>query len=144
MQLQNLKKQYNISRTQIKGIGISYQMHGLVIVDKQGNPLRKSIIWCDSRAVEVGNNAFNEIGKEKCASHLLNSPANFTASKLKWVKENEPDIYKQIYKFMVPGDFVAYKFSDKINTTISGLSEGIFWDFKNDSVADFLIRTLWN
>lgn len=135
-----LKKQYNVSRTQIKGIGISYQMHGLVIVDKQGNPLRKSIIWCDSRAVEIGNNAFNEIGNDKCASHLLNSPANFTASKLKWVKENEPGIYKQIHKFMLPGDYVSYKFSNKINTTISGLSEGIFWDFKKDTVANFLLE----
>ena len=135
-----LKKQYNVSRTQIKGIGISYQMHGLVLVDKNGEPLRKSIIWCDSRAVEIGNTAFQEIGEDTCVSQLLNSPANFTASKLKWVKENEPDVYKKIYKFMLPGDFVAYKFSDKINTTISGLSEGIFWDFKNDTVADFLLE----
>ncbi|MBI9041845.1 FGGY family carbohydrate kinase [Lutibacter sp.] len=138
--IERLKKTYNISRTQIKGIGIAYQMHGLVIVDKDGKPLRKSIIWCDSRAVEIGHNAFEEIGKEKCTSHLLNSPANFTASKLKWVKENEPEIYKRIYKFMLPGDFIAYKFSDTINTTISGLSEGIFWDFKNDTVADFLLE----
>ena len=135
-----LKKEYNISRTQIKGIGISYQMHGLVLVDKKGEPLRKSIIWCDSRAVAIGNTAFQEIGTEKCASHLLNSPANFTASKLKWVKEHEPAIYKQVYKFMLPGDYIAYKFSNKINTTISGLSEGIFWDFKNNSVADFLLE----
>ncbi|MDC1465806.1 FGGY family carbohydrate kinase [Polaribacter sp.] len=135
-----LKKQYDVSRSQIEGIGISYQMHGLVLVDKAGNPLRKSIIWCDSRAVETGNKAFAEIGKEKCSSHLLNSPANFTASKLKWVKENEPEIYSQIYKFMLPGDFVAYKFSNKINTTISGLSEGIFWDFKKDTIADFLLE----
>jgi xylulokinase len=135
-----LKKQYNISRTQIKGIGISYQMHGLVLVDKEGKPLRKSIIWCDSRAVEIGHKAFAAIGEDKCASHLLNSPANFTASKLKWVKDNEPDIYNKIYKFMLPGDYVAYKFSDTINTTISGLSEGVLWDFKNDTVAGFLLE----
>ncbi len=135
-----LKKQHNISRNQIKGIGISYQMHGLVIVDEAGNPLRKSIIWCDSRAVEIGNEALEALGEEKCANHLLNSPANFTASKLKWVKENEPDIYKKIYKFMLPGDYIAFKFSNVINTTISGLSEGIFWDFKNESVADFLLE----
>ncbi|AQS94335.1 carbohydrate kinase [Polaribacter sp. BM10] len=138
--IQSLKKQYNINKTQIKGIGISYQMHGLVLVDKQGEPLRKSIIWCDSRAVATGKKAFKQIGEEKCATQLLNSPANFTASKLKWVKENEPDIYNQIYKFMLPGDFIAYKFSNKINTTISGLSEGIFWDFKNDKIADFLLE----
>lgn len=135
-----LKKQHNISRTQIKGIGISYQMHGLVIVDKEGSPLRKSIIWCDSRAVETGNKAFQEIGEDTCASNLLNSPANFTASKLKWVKDNEPEVYKNIYKFMLPGDYIAYKFSNKINTTISGLSEGIFWDFKKDNIADFLLE----
>ena len=135
-----LKKKYAISRTQIKGIGISYQMHGLVLVDKNGAPLRKSIIWCDSRAVEIGNEAFNTIGEEKCVAHLLNSPANFTASKLKWVKENEPEIYSQVYKFMLPGDYIAYKFSNVINTTISGLSEGIMWDFKKDTVADFLLE----
>ncbi|MDG1871161.1 MAG: FGGY family carbohydrate kinase [Flavobacterium sp.] len=135
-----LKKKYAISRTQIKGIGISYQMHGLVLVDKNGAPLRKSIIWCDSRAVAIGNEAFQSIGEEKCVSHLLNSPANFTASKLKWVKENEPEIYSQIYKFMLPGDYIAYKLSNVINTTISGLSEGIMWDFKNDTVADFLLE----
>ncbi|REE83795.1 xylulokinase [Lutibacter oceani] len=138
--IQKLKKIHNISRTQIKGIGISYQMHGLVIVDKEGNSLRKSIIWCDSRAVQIGNEALKNIGPEKCASHLLNSPANFTASKLKWVQENEPEIYKNIYKFMLPGDYIAYRFSNEINTTISGLSEGIFWDFKNDSIADFLLE----
>jgi xylulokinase len=138
--IKNLKKQYNISRTQIKGIGISYQMHGLVLVDKNGKPLRKSIIWCDSRAVEIGNKAFANIGEEKCASQLLNSPANFTASKLKWVKENEPEIYNQVHKFMLPGDYIAYKFSNKINTTISGLSEGILWDFKKDTTADFLLE----
>lgn len=137
--IKSLQKKYNINKTQIKGIGISYQMHGLVLVDKNGNPLRKSIIWCDSRAVATGNKAFEEIGEDTCATQLLNSPANFTASKLKWVKENEPEIYNQIYKFMLPGDFVAYKFSNTINTTISGLSEGVFWDFKNDTVADFLL-----
>lgn len=133
-----LKQQYNVSRTQIKGIGISYQMHGLVLVDKSGKLLRKSIIWCDSRAVDIGNNAFKEIGEDVCTTHLLNSPANFTASKLKWVQQHEPEIYNQIYKFMLPGDYIAFKFSNKINTTISGLSEGIFWDFKKQKIANFL------
>ena len=138
--IKSLQKLHNINKTQIKGIGISYQMHGLVLVDKNGNSLRKSIIWCDSRAVQIGNEAFAKIGEEKCSNELLNSPANFTASKLKWVKDNEPEIYSKIYKFMLPGDYVAYKFSNVINTTISGLSEGMFWDFKQDSVADFLLE----
>ena len=138
--IKHLKGTYNVSRTQIKGIGISYQMHGLVLVNTKGKPLRKSIIWCDSRAVQIGKDAFSAIGSEACINHLLNSPANFTASKLKWVKDNEPDIYRKAYKFMLPGDYIAFRFSNKINTTISGLSEGVFWDFKQDKIADFLLE----
>ncbi len=114
----------------IKAIGISYQMHGLVCVDKDQNVLRDSIIWCDSRAVELGNAAFNAIGHSRSLQHLLNSPGNFTASKLAWVKEKEPGIYDQIDKVMLPGDFVAMKFTGVSTTSISALSEGIFWDFK--------------
>jgi xylulokinase len=120
---------------EIKGIGISYQMHGLVMVNKNLEVLRPSIIWCDSRAVEIGNKAFSELGTDYCLGHCLNSPGNFTASKLRWVKENQPEIYSEIYKFMLPGDFVAMKLTDKICTTISGLSEGIFWDFEKKSMA---------
>ncbi|EAR02389.1 xylulokinase [Maribacter sp. HTCC2170] len=138
--ISKLKTKYNIQSSEIKGIGISYQMHGLVLVDKDGIPLRKSIIWCDSRAVETGNEAFKELGEAICNTQLLNSPSNFTASKLKWVKENEPDIFNKVHKFMLPGDYIAFRFSDVINTTISGLSEGIFWDFKNDNIADFLLN----
>ena len=129
----------NISKNQVSGIGISYQMHGLVLVNTNGNPLRDSIIWCDSRAVEIGKQAYNDIGKEKCDEHLLNAPGNFTASKLKWVKDNEPQIYSQIYKFMLPGDYIAYKLSNTINSTVSGLSEGIFWDFKTNQIADWFL-----
>lgn len=130
----------SIESVEITGIGLSYQMHGLVIVDSEGSPLRNSIIWCDSRAVTIGQNAFDELGNEKCAGQLLNSPANFTASKLKWVKENEPEIYDQIDKFMLPGDYIAYKLSDTVCTTVSGLSEGIFWDFKNKDIAHWLLE----
>jgi xylulokinase len=133
--IKKLKKKYRVGAEEIKGIGIAYQMHGLVVVDKDGNPLRKSIIWCDSRAVNIGNAAYDEIGPNFCDTNLLNSPANFTASKLKWVKDNEPEIYNQIHKIMLPGDFIAYKLSNQINTTISGLSEGIFWNFKKDTIA---------
>ena len=127
---QKLLEQTNINGTEIKSIGISYQMHGLVIVDKDQHVLRPSIIWCDSRAVEIGNDAFGRIGNEKCLKHLLNSPGNFTASKLKWVKDNEPALYERIYKAMLPGDYIAMKMTGQIKTTISGLSEGMFWDFE--------------
>jgi xylulokinase len=121
----------------VKAIGISYQMHGLVCVDKEGQPLRPSIIWCDGRAVPYGNAAFEAIGGEKCLAHLLNSPGNFTAAKLAWVKENEPELFSKIYKIMLPGDYIAMKLSGGVmQTTVSGLSEGMFWDYQTNSVSD--------
>jgi len=123
----------------IKAVGISYQMHGLVCVDKDQNVLRPSIIWCDSRAVPYGQKAFDEIGHEACLSHLLNSPGNFTASKLAWVKENEPELYAKIHKIMLPGDYIAMKLSGDICTTVSGLSEGMMWDFSEGRTAKMLL-----
>ena len=128
-----------INSSQILGVGISYQMHGLVILDKNKKVLRDAIIWCDSRAVEIGNKAAEEIGKKKYGQHLLNSPGNFTASKLKWVKENEPKIYEQVAFFMLPGDFIAFKLTGEILTTINGLSEGILWDYKKREIANWLL-----
>ncbi len=119
----------------IKAIGIAYQMHGLVCVDKQQQVLRDSIIWCDSRAVEIGNNAFDAIGHERSLEHLLNSPGNFTAAKLAWVKENEPERFALIDKIMLPGDFIAMKLTGQITTSIAALSEGVFWDFKEQELS---------
>ena len=131
----------NISRDyEVIGIGISYQMHGLVLVDEKKKVLYPSIIWCDSRAVEIGQKAFSDLGEENSLSTLLNSPGNFTASKLKWVKDNRPDLYSRIYKIMLPGDYIAMKLTDKIRTTVSGLSEGIFWDFNKQNISDELIN----
>lgn len=124
----------------IAAIGISYQMHGLVCVDQHLQALRPSIIWCDSRAVPYGERAFRDLGAEQCLSHLLNSPGNFTAAKLAWVKENEPEVFSKIYKVMLPGDYIAMRLSGEVNTTVSGLSEGMFWDFKENRVADFLLK----
>ncbi|WP_214071711.1 FGGY family carbohydrate kinase [Mucilaginibacter sp. dw_454] len=124
----------------IAAIGIAYQMHGLVLVDQNQNLLRDSIIWCDSRAVELGEKAFDAIGHDKCLSHLLNSPGNFTASKLAWVKQNEPRVYEQIDKIMLPGDFIAMKLSGEITTSISALSEGVFFDFVNNSISKDIIN----
>jgi len=123
----------------IRGVGIAYQMHGLVVVDKDQEVLRPSIIWCDSRAVAIGDQAFQNLEEAYCLEHLLNSPGNFTASKLKWVKENEPEIYERIDKMMLPGDYIAMKLTGEICTTPSGLSEGILWDFQKGSIATDLL-----
>jgi xylulokinase len=130
----------SVNAKDIVAIGISYQMHGLVCVDKNFKPVRPSIIWCDSRASVYGDAAFQTLGKDFCLKHYLNSPGNFTASKLKWVKENEPKVYEQIYKVMLPGDYLALKLTGEACTTASGLSEGIFWDFDKGGIADDVLK----
>jgi xylulokinase len=137
---QKIKAATNFNPGDVRGIGISYQMHGLVIVDKKQEVLRPAIIWCDSRAVEIGKKALKGIGEKKALTHLLNSPGNFTASKLKWVEDNEPNIFSKIYKMMLPGDFIAMKMTGEIRTTPSGLSEGIMWDFKSQALADIVMK----
>ena len=139
LSLKKIMCEANAKADEIAAIGISYQMHGLVCVDKYLNALRPSIIWCDSRAVPYGEKAFRELGSDKCLQHLLNSPGNFTAAKLAWVKENEPQLFEKIHKVMLPGDYIAMRLSGVANTTVSGLSEGMFWDFKENNVADFLL-----
>ena len=138
--MNKLHQQVPFNGDEVAGIGIAYQMHGLVCVDKNLRPLRPSIIWCDSRAVKIGDKAFEELGEKYCLKNFLNSPGNFTASKLRWVKKNEPDIYKNIYKIMLPGDYIAMKLSGEPATTISGLSEGILWNFKKEKIAADLLE----
>lgn len=132
-------KDSDIDVEDIAAIGISYQMHGLVCVDKELKVLRPAIIWCDSRAVEYGQRAAKSLGENKCLSHLLNLPGNFTASKLAWVKENEPEVFNKIYKVMLPGDYIAMRMTGNVCTTVSGLSEGMFWDFREKCIAHFLM-----
>ena len=124
--------------SEVAAIGITYQMHGLVALSKEHKPLRKAIIWCDSRAVEIGAEALEAIGRDYCLEHALNSPGNFTASKLAWVKRNEPELFAQIDKFILPGDYIAYRLSGEVSTSVSGLSEQILWDFKEEKRADFV------
>lgn len=123
------------SPTDIAAIGISWQMHGLVCVDRDLRPLRDAIIWCDSRAVPYGQEAFDTLGHEYCLGHMLNSPGNFTAAKLAWVKDHEPELFEKIHKIMLPGDYIALKLSGEATTTIEGLSEGMMWDFANKDIA---------
>jgi len=136
---QKVKAQAEFEAADVDAIGISYQMHGLVVVDEDKKVLRPSIIWCDSRAVQIGEQAAVDIGKEKCLKRLFNLPGNFTASKLKWVMENEPEVYSRIHKIMLPGDYIAMKMTGEIKTTPSGLSEGIMWDFESDGLAEFVL-----
>ena len=129
----------SVDAADIKAIGISYQMHGLVTIDKDHNVLRPSIIWCDSRAVPYGQKALETLGEKWCLQHLLNSPGNFTAAKLAWIKENEPELFSRIWKIMLPGDYIAMRLTDTVCTTVSGLSEGIFWDFEADKPSAELL-----
>ncbi|HUD19452.1 MAG TPA: FGGY family carbohydrate kinase [Patescibacteria group bacterium] len=135
-----IKMQVGNKLKDVRAIGITYQMHGLVLVDKHMNVLYPSIIWCDSRAVALGDKAFKKIGQKTCLTHFLNSPGNFTASKLAWVKQNLPHIYKRIYKIMLPGDYIAYKFTGEVKTTVTGLSEGILWDYQKQDIADLVLN----
>ena len=135
-------KESGVDPKDIKAIGISYQMHGLVCIDKERNVLRPAIIWCDSRGVPYGEKAFKELGEEQCLSHILNSPGNFTATKLAWVKEHETELFEKIDKILLPGDYIAMRLTDRVCTTISGLSEAMLWDFKTGDVADFLLEYL--
>lgn len=138
--LADVLNESKVNPESIESIGISYQMHGLVMVDKNHEVIRPSIIWCDSRATAIGDKAFEEIGAQRCLSSLLNSPGNFTASKLKWVKDNEPALFEKVFKIMLPGDYIAMKLTGEIQSTVSGLSEGIMWDFKANNLADLLFE----
>ena len=129
-----------IDPADIAAVGISYQMHGLVAIDRDGTPLRDAIIWCDSRGVNYGEKAFQTLGTERCLKSLLNSPGNFTASKLAWVKENEPELFDRIYKILLPGDYIAYRMTGEISTTVEGLSEEILWDFRRHDIAGFVME----
>ncbi|MGB0828800.1 MAG: xylulokinase [Flavobacteriaceae bacterium] len=137
---QRILKENALQANQIEAVGISYQMHGLVVLDQEKNSLRDAIIWCDSRAVEIGAMAAEDLGEDQFGSHLLNAPGNFTASKLKWVKENEPELYAKVAYFMLPGDYIAFKLTGEIATTIQGLSEAMLWDFKEKKVANWLLN----
>lgn len=128
-----------VDAAEVKAIGIAYQMHGLVCLDRDGEALRPSIIWCDSRAVSIGEDAFDALGKDVCLPRLLNSPGNFTASKLRWVKQNEPALFAKIDKVCLPGDYLAARLTGRVATTVSGLSEGMFWDFQAHQPAAFLL-----
>lgn len=138
VQKAHASKKYN--PREIKAIGISYQMHGLVVADKNNNVLRNAIIWCDSRSVEIGEKALQEMGKDEILASHLNSPGNFTASKLAWIKANEPHIYQDIAKILLPGDFLTMKLTGEVNTTISALSEGIFWNFKENNISPEILN----
>ncbi|HMX41564.1 MAG TPA: FGGY family carbohydrate kinase, partial [Saprospiraceae bacterium] len=134
-----LLRQSGVPAQQIQAIGIAYQMHGLVLIDRQGQVLRPAIIWCDSRAVGIGARAFDALGEEYCLGHCFNSPGNFTASKLRWVLEHEPAVFDQVHHFMLPGDYIAYRMTGEVGTTLTGLSEGVMWDFRSHTPAYALL-----
>lgn len=85
-----------VSVDEIKGIGVSGQMHGLVVLDENNDVLYDSIIWCDQRTEKEVNQIIDTIGKERYIDLTLNAPnTSFTLSKLLWLKNNEPDIFRK-------------------------------------------------
>lgn len=128
-----------VAPSDVKAIGISYQMHGLVAIDRDRRVIRDAIIWCDSRGVPYGEKALAEVGAEKCLPHLLNQPGNFTATKLAWMKEKEPELFARIWKIMLPGDYLAMRLTGEICTNPEGLSEYMLWDFKENGPAAFIM-----
>ncbi|WP_116108176.1 xylulokinase [Lewinella sp. IMCC34191] len=136
---QKLLSETGTDSADVKAVGIGYQMHGLVLVDENHDVVRPSIIWCDGRAVDTGDRAFKGIGADECLSHCLNSPGNFTAAKLKWVADNEPENYARTAHAMLPGDYIALRLGGEATTTITGLSEGVLWDFKEKHQANLVI-----
>ncbi len=137
--IKKLLHETGVQSDSIQGIGIAYQMHGLVLLDRDLKVLRPAIIWCDSRAVEIGRQAFEALEPEVCLRYLLNSPGNFTASKLRWVQEHEPDVYERIRYFCLPGDYIALRLSGEALSTPGGLSEGILWNYGAEEPAGFLM-----
>ncbi len=131
-----------LETSDILSIGLAHQMHGLVLVDQQGNLLRDAIIWCDSRAVPYGSLLADHIGTKQCLDSMLNLPGNFTASKLAWIREHEPDIYKKIACVMLPGDYICYRLTGELSTTAGNLSEGCFWDFKGHRLSPKILEAL--
>ena len=139
---QDILARTQVNSKDIKAVGVGYQMHGLVLVDAEHQVVRPSIIWCDGRAVATGDKAFNGIGADTCLEHCLNSPGNFTAAKLKWVADNEPANYARAKYAMLPGDYISLRLTGEATTTITGLSEGVFWDFSTNQLADLVLKEM--
>jgi len=140
--IQQLGNNHQINLKEIAAIGIAYQMHGLVLTDKELNPIRTSIIWCDSRAAAIGNEIYDRIGHNNCQQQILGSPGNFTASKLKWVRDNQPGLFAKAAYMMLPGDFIASRLSGIAQISTSGLSEAALWNFREGRLATEILEAM--
>lgn len=128
------------AKNRIGAIGLTYQMHGLVLTDDEGKVLRSSVIWCDSRAVSTGRELEEKLDANAFLGSHYNVPGNFTFSKLRWVQKHQPDIFEQSEKFMLPGDYIAFRMTGEIRTSYTGLSEAILWNFKEGKANEDLLR----
>jgi xylulokinase len=127
----------------IKGIGLSGQMHGLVALDKEYKVLRPAILWCDQRTGKQCQYITEKIGAERLID-LVSNPAltGFTAGKLIWVRENEPEIYEKIYKILLPKDYIRFRLTGEFATEVSDASGTLFLDVKKRKWSDELLDEL--
>lgn len=125
----------------IAGISFGGQMHGLVILDKDDNVLRPAILWNDNRSTKETDYLNNVIGKEKLSELTANIAfAGFTAPKILWVKNNEPEIFEKISKIMLPKDYISYMLSGSFCTDYSDASGMLLLDVKNKKWSQEMIK----
>ena len=119
-------------RTQVKGISFGGQMHGLVALDENDEVIRPAILWNDGRTGKQTDYLNNVIGKEKLSKYTANIAfAGFTAPKILWMKENEPENFERICKIMLPKDYLAYKLSGMFCTEYSDASGMLLLDVEH-------------
>lgn len=118
--------------SQVAGISFGGQMHGLVILDADDNVIRPAILWNDGRTTKETNYLNDVIGKDKLSQYTANIAfAGFTAPKILWVKENEPENFAKIAKIMLPKDYIAYKMTGVHSCDYSDASGMLLMDVKN-------------
>lgn len=140
--LKSVLEQSKINNNDIAGIGLSGQMHGLVMLDKDKKVLRKSIIWCDQRTSKEAKEITDKVGKEKLISITANpSMTGFTLAKLLWVKNNEPQVYNKCKHILLPKDYVRYILTDSLATEVSDAGGMQLMDIKNRCWSDEILKT---
>ena len=127
----------------IKGIGLSGQMHGSVFIDRDHKVLRPCILWCDQRTAKECEYVTEKIGKDRLIELTCN-PAltGFTAGKVIWVRDNEPEVYQNAFKILLPKDYIRFRLTGNFATEVSDASGTLFLDVKKRRWSDEILEKL--